>query len=119
MGARSSGVQILLQHVLGDVISPPLIGMISDATNSLQAGLQLVWVAFLVSGLFWWIAYQFLPPLPVSARRSASKGTSSSSASSVTTSEDRDSQEEEELTPALVVAAMEVALDVATPRPRE
>eukprot|EP00929_Paragymnodinium_shiwhaense_P023370 TRINITY_DN14644_c0_g1_i5.p1 TRINITY_DN14644_c0_g1~~TRINITY_DN14644_c0_g1_i5.p1 ORF type:complete len:458 (-),score=39.75 TRINITY_DN14644_c0_g1_i5:127-1500(-) len=64
--ARSSGLQILLTHVLGDVISPPLVGLISDATGSLQTGLQLCWMAFLLSGFYWWLAYRFLSPLPVS-----------------------------------------------------
>eukprot|EP00929_Paragymnodinium_shiwhaense_P052079 TRINITY_DN26115_c0_g2_i1.p1 TRINITY_DN26115_c0_g2~~TRINITY_DN26115_c0_g2_i1.p1 ORF type:complete len:509 (+),score=86.43 TRINITY_DN26115_c0_g2_i1:61-1527(+) len=77
--ARSGGVQILLTHILGDVISPPLIGMISDSSGSLQAGLQICWAAFLVSGFCWWLAYQFLSPLPVTVGNSAGLGSSKTS----------------------------------------
>ena len=32
--ARGTGAQIFIQHILGDVISPPIIGAVSDATGS-------------------------------------------------------------------------------------
>ena len=40
----------LSQHVLGDLVSPPLIGYFSDTTGSLQVALQMTWIAVLVSG---------------------------------------------------------------------
>lgn len=61
--ARSCGLLIFVQHVLGDIISPPLIGAISDSTGSLQLALQMTWIAVLISGLWWWVGYYFLIPL--------------------------------------------------------
>jgi fucose permease len=61
--ARSSGILIIVQHFLGDVISPPIIGGISDSTGSLQIGMQCTWVAMVVSGLWWASAAVFLPPV--------------------------------------------------------
>lgn len=64
--ARSSGVLIFAQHILGDIISPPIIGVISDSTNSLRTGIQITWIAVLVSGLWWWMGYFLLEPLDLS-----------------------------------------------------
>jgi MFS transporter, Spinster family, sphingosine-1-phosphate transporter len=68
--ARSCAIQIFLQHVLGDMISPPIIGLISDETNSLKTGLQITWMAVLLSGVFWFVGYGMLSPIaiPVSHR---------------------------------------------------
>eukprot|EP00971_Amphidinium_carterae_P151953 3011558-Amphidinium_carterae.1 len=63
--ARSAGFQILLIHAFGDVLSPPLVGFISDRFESLRLALQLASVAFLVSGLWWWFGARCLEPLPV------------------------------------------------------
>lgn len=63
--ARSSGIQIFAVHVLGDIISPPVIGVISDATGSLLLGMQLAWMFILVAGFYWWLAATILDPLPV------------------------------------------------------
>ena len=61
--ARSTGLLIFLQHILGDVISPPIIGAISDASE-LRTGLHVTWMAVLVSGMCWFAAYACLLPLP-------------------------------------------------------
>lgn len=61
--ARAGGIIIILQHFLGDVISPPIIGAVSDATGSLQTGLQSTWIAMIISGLWWGIAAIMLPPI--------------------------------------------------------
>jgi MFS family permease len=61
--ARSSGIQIMIQHFLGDVISPPIIGGISDSTGSLMTGLQTTWLALLVSGLCWGAGSILLLPI--------------------------------------------------------
>ena len=61
--ARAGGVLILLIHCLGDVVSPPIIGAISDATHSLRTGMQCTWIAFIVSGLWWGAAGVLLKPL--------------------------------------------------------
>mmetsp|Transcript_41770 Transcript_41770/g.120664 ORF Transcript_41770/g.120664 Transcript_41770/m.120664 type:complete len:488 (+) Transcript_41770:33-1496(+) len=67
MRARSAGLQILLTHVLGDVISPPIIGEISDRSGSLQTGMQVTWVMMFVAGGLWLWGYACLPPLPGSS----------------------------------------------------
>jgi len=55
--ARSCGVLIFAQHIIGDIISPPIIGAISDSTGSLKTGLQCTWIAVIVSGMWWFIGY--------------------------------------------------------------
>lgn len=62
--ARSAGLQIFLSHVLGDVISPPIVGEISEATGSLQLAMQLPCVMVLVSGFWWFAGGRCLEPLP-------------------------------------------------------
>lgn len=62
--ARGMALAILIQHILGDVISPPIIGVISDAIG-LRTALQITWMAVLVSGVLWYGGYAFLSPLPV------------------------------------------------------
>jgi len=64
--ALSSGLQIFCTHVLGDVISPPIVGLISDSTGSLQVGLQVAWAAVLVAFVAWMCGYAFLPALAIS-----------------------------------------------------
>jgi hypothetical protein len=39
--ARGMGAQIFVQHILGDVISPPIVGAISDSSGSLLAALEV------------------------------------------------------------------------------
>ena len=77
--ATSGGLLIFFVHVLGDVISPPLIGYISDTTHSLRTGMQLTWIAIALSGVFWLTGYFILPPLPTSSTAFTSTTTSSSS----------------------------------------
>ncbi|HEX3836265.1 MAG TPA: MFS transporter [Steroidobacteraceae bacterium] len=50
--ASAVALSVLAIHLLGDVISPPLIGSVSDHT-SLGEGVLLVPVAVVLSGLFW------------------------------------------------------------------
>jgi MFS family permease len=50
--ASAVALSVLAIHTLGDVISPPLIGSVSDRT-SLGEAVLLVPVAVAVSGLFW------------------------------------------------------------------
>jgi MFS family permease len=64
--SRASGLCIFLQHMLGDVISPPIIGAISDSTGSLKTGIQVTWMAIAVSGVCWWVGYAFCSPLDIS-----------------------------------------------------
>jgi len=98
--ARSGAMSILLSHVLGDVISPPIVGAISDSTGSLRAGMQLCWIMTVLAGLAWGLGSVFLPPLPGDDNASASKidgekAVSHSSLGSVLCG-DRGEEEEEE-----------------------
>ena len=53
--ATAVGLSVLVMHLLGDIPSPPLIGIISDATR-LSTAILVVPVAILVSGLIWTFA---------------------------------------------------------------
>lgn len=59
--ARAFGVSILCIHILGDVLSPPLIGLVSDATGNLEAALVMVPVTVLLGGLIWLVGWRTLP----------------------------------------------------------
>jgi len=50
--ASAVAIEIFAIHVLGDVISPPLIGALSDAASLAQA-VKIVPVAVLIAGLIW------------------------------------------------------------------
>lgn len=62
--ARSCGFQIFMQHILGDIIASPIIGVISDSSGSLRLGLQLTWIALFINAIFWFAGY-LLPPLTI------------------------------------------------------
>ena len=51
--AGAFAVNIFVIHVLGDVISPPIIGFTRDRTGSLYLGFVLVSVMSFVGGLLW------------------------------------------------------------------
>jgi MFS family permease len=60
MRATAFAVNILVIHLLGDAISPPIVGAISDfaknvlhAQNSLAYGFSVVSVLLVVGGIFW------------------------------------------------------------------
>ncbi len=68
MRATALALQVFTIHLLGDVISPPLIGAISDAT-SLAEGVKIVPLAVIVAAIFWcFAAYasraRFTPHVP-------------------------------------------------------
>ncbi len=62
---RAFSVQILLVHALGDAISPPIVGAISDATGSLRTACLLFPVAQAVAAAFFLYGWFFLDPLPI------------------------------------------------------
>ena len=72
--ATSCGVLIFLQHILGDIISPPIIGAISDKTGSLRDGLQIAWIALGLSGVVWALGWAFLPDLAQYEAKAAAGG---------------------------------------------
>jgi MFS family permease len=51
--ASAMAVSIFVIHLLGDMISPPLIGTISDA-SSLQRGMIVLPIALAVAAVAWW-----------------------------------------------------------------
>jgi MFS family permease len=56
--ATAVGFSVLVMHLLGDIPSPPLIGILSDS-SSLSRGILVVPVAVLASGLIWsWAAWK-------------------------------------------------------------
>ncbi len=65
--ARAFGLSILCIHLFGDVLSPPLIGMVSDATGSLERALIMVPIAIATGGLVWIIGWRTLPEPPTPA----------------------------------------------------
>jgi MFS family permease len=59
--ARAFGLSILCIHLFGDVLSPPLIGMVSDSTGSLEEALIMVPIAIAAGGLVWLVGWRTLP----------------------------------------------------------
>lgn len=61
MRARAFSLSILSIHLLGDAISPTLVGALSDATGSLQGALALAPAALLLGAFAWLYAWRALP----------------------------------------------------------
>lgn len=61
MRTLAFAVSILCSHLLGDAISPTLIGLASDATGSLGKAVLLVPVTFALGGIVWLYAQRTLP----------------------------------------------------------
>jgi len=57
---RGFSLANLLLHLLGDAISPLIIGGISDATENIRMGVILVPIAVALSGLNWSYGWRFL-----------------------------------------------------------
>ena len=53
--ATAVGLSVLVMHVIGDIPSPPLIGLVSDH-SSLERAFMLVPLAIVISGLIWMYA---------------------------------------------------------------
>jgi len=58
--ATAFALNILIVHLFGDIISPPLIGAIRDRWN-MNAGFLTVSGAMLIAGVFWFWGAKFLP----------------------------------------------------------
>lgn len=59
--ARAFALSILSIHILGDAISPPIIGVISDQTGNLVAGVMLVPIFMAIGALIWGVGWRRLP----------------------------------------------------------
>jgi len=64
MRTRAFGVSILVQHALGDAISPPIIGALDSAYN-LAAAVWIIPVTFAVGTVIWIVGWLVLEPLPL------------------------------------------------------
>jgi MFS family permease len=59
--ASAFALNIFVIHALGDVISPPLIGWITDLNGgNMNAGFAVVVIAIFLSGVFWMLGAKFL-----------------------------------------------------------
>lgn len=58
--ASAFALSILFSHALGDVISPLVIGAVSDATGSMTIAFLVVSVVVLFGGVFWMMGAPFL-----------------------------------------------------------
>lgn len=58
---RAFSVSILSIHLLGDAISPMIIGKISDVSGSLSSAVSILPVALGVSAIIWGIGWRTLP----------------------------------------------------------
>ena len=59
--ARAFSFSILCIHLLGDAVSPLVVGAISDATGNLLLAMTLVPVALVLGTLVWLYAWRTLP----------------------------------------------------------
>lgn len=59
--ARAFSLSILAIHILGDAISPPIVGEISGATGRLDLALWLVPLTLLLGAIIWTLAWRRLP----------------------------------------------------------
>ncbi len=66
MRAMGFAVSILAMHVLGDAISPYIIGRVSDG-SSLQSAVMLVPLAFALGGIVWVVGSRRLPSSEVAS----------------------------------------------------
>lgn len=62
--ARAFGLSILCIHLLGDVLSPPLIGAVSDATGDLEGALVMVPLTVALGGAIWLAGWRLLDVSP-------------------------------------------------------
>ncbi len=59
--ARAVGLSILSIHLLGDAISPFLIGVVSDVTGSLETAMIMIPIAVGVGAAIWLVGWRTLP----------------------------------------------------------
>ncbi|MDX2009774.1 MAG: MFS transporter [Myxococcaceae bacterium] len=60
--ARAFGISILCIHALGDAISPPIIGLVSDSTGNLLGALAIVPVMLGLGAVVWIAGWRLLKP---------------------------------------------------------
>ncbi len=67
MRARAVGLSILSIHLLGDAVSPLLIGVVSDVSGSLETAMVMVPIAAGVGAIIWLVGWRTLPDVPLTA----------------------------------------------------
>jgi MFS transporter, Spinster family, sphingosine-1-phosphate transporter len=65
--ARGFGLALLLTHLLGDVISPPIIGRVASATGSVAQGIVVALVAAVLAGVVWLVGALSVSSRPASS----------------------------------------------------
>lgn len=65
--ARAFSLSILAIHLLGDAISPPIVGALADVTGSLPTAIAVVPVALAGGAMVWWVAWRRLPATAAAA----------------------------------------------------
>ena len=61
--ARAFSLSILSIHILGDAVSPPIIGFVSDQAGSLVPGVLLVPVFMAIGAAIWLRGWRVVPEL--------------------------------------------------------
>ena len=69
MRARAVSMSILSIHLLGDAISPTIIGVISDRTGNLMNGMLLIPVMMVVGATIWGVGWRRLGEQAVGSRQ--------------------------------------------------
>jgi hypothetical protein len=57
---RAFSVSILVGHAFGDAISPSIVGLISDRTNSLRTAVTILPLSFLIGTIAWTIGWRVI-----------------------------------------------------------
>jgi len=81
MRARAFALSIFSIHAFGDVVSPPLVGAVSDATGSLPLAMGLVLAALVVGAVVWGLGAARLPGDDDASSSSSSTSTSAATPS--------------------------------------
>lgn len=71
MRARAFGLSILCIHLLGDALSPPIIGRISEVTGSLSTALILVPITIAAGCAVWIVGWRVLPDTKIDPEAAA------------------------------------------------
>lgn len=70
MRARAFGLSTLAIHLLGDAVSPPLIGQVSDRVGDLRPGIALIPLTMLLGAFIWLFAWRRIERVALGAEES-------------------------------------------------
>lgn len=63
--ARAFALSILAIHLLGDAVSPPIVGFIADVTGNLPGAMAVVPVTLGLGAVVWLAGWKMLPAAPI------------------------------------------------------